>query len=63
MGWWNDVKTSEANQGIEVILIKEFIEGSLYYLKENEVCMLVFDQIESCHMVSGNMDKCSILRA
>jgi len=29
MGWWNDVKISEADQGIEVISIKEDDEGSL----------------------------------
>lgn len=63
MGWWYGDKRGEANQGIEVLSIKEAAEGSLDDLKENEVCMLVFDKLESCHMVAGNMDKCSILRA
>lgn len=47
-----DDKRGEAHQ---VISIKEVSEGSLDDLKENEVCMLVFDIIEWCHMVVGNM--------
>lgn len=62
-GWWNDVKISEADQGIEVISIKEAAEGILDELKENKVYMLVFFKIESCQVGAGNMDKCSILRA
>ena len=62
MGWWNDAKISEVDQGIEYFLIKEAIEGSLDDLKENEVCILVFKNVESCHIVAGNMGKFSILR-
>jgi len=63
MGWWNDVKRSEVDQGIEVISINKSVEGCLDDLKENEVCILVFDKIESCRMVAGNMDKCSISKS
>lgn len=63
MGWWNDVKISELDQGIEDLSIKEVVEGSLDDLKENEECMLVFANVESCHMVSSNMGECSISRA
>jgi len=64
MRWWyDDKKKGEANQGIEVFSIKEVAERSLDDLKENEVRMLVFDIVESFHMVAGNIDKCSISRA
>ena len=43
--------------------MNKFGEGSIDDLTENEVCVLVFDTLESCHMVAGNMDKCSISRA
>lgn len=63
MEGWYDAKRSKAGQGIEVLSIEEVVEGSLDDLKESEVCMLVFDKIESCHMVAGNMDECSTSRA
>ena len=53
----------KADQGIGVLSIKEVVEGRLDDLKENEVCMLVFNIIESCHMVIGSIDKCFISRA
>ena len=34
MGWWNDVKRSEADQGIETLSIKEVVEGNPDDLKE-----------------------------
>ena len=63
MGWWYDEKRGEEDQGIEFISIKEAVEVSLDDIKENEVCMLTFDIVESCHIVAGNMDKCFIVRA
>lgn len=56
--WWDK---NEADQGIEALSIKEAIAGSLDDPKENEVCMLTVYIEESCHMVAGNMDQCSIL--
>jgi len=49
--------------GLRLSSIKEVAERSLDDLKVNEVCMLVFNIIESCFMVAGNMDHSSILRS
>ncbi len=54
---------NEADQGIEALSIKEVTAGSLDDPKENEVCMSIFNIEESCHMVAGNMDQCSILKS
>jgi len=43
-------------KGLKIFSIKEVAERSLDDLKVNEVCMLVFNTIMSCHMVAGNMD-------
>ena len=63
MAWWYDAIKSESNQGIEALSIKEVVAGSLDDPKENEVRMLTIYIENSCHMVAGNMDQCSMLRA
>jgi len=53
----------EAKQWIEVYSIKGVVIGSMDDPKENEVCMLIFNIEKSFHMLAGNMDQISILRA
>ena len=43
-------------KGLKIFSIKEVVERSLDDLKVNEVCMLVFNIIMSCHMVANDMD-------
>jgi len=50
-------------QGLKIFSIKEVVEITLDDLKVNEVCILVFDIINSFCMAAGNMDHCSILRS
>lgn len=40
-------------RGLKLSLIKEVFEGSLADIKEDEVCMLTLDILESCHIVVG----------
>ncbi len=46
MGWWNDVKRSEADQGIEDLSIKEVAKGSLDDHMKEEVCiyLIIFNR-------------------
>ena len=60
MWWWYDEKGVQNFNMVEVLSIKEVVEGSLDNPKENEACMLVFDFVESCHKLTG---KCFISRA
>ena len=48
-------------KGLEILSVKEVVERSTNVLKVNEVCILIFDFINSCCTVAGNLDYFSIL--